>query len=92
MKGKCTTIIIISMLLALGIISSLSLHFAKGQPGTRLPVILIHGYASDAEVWEGWEDRPDSDGILADAVTFQDDPRTVIDLRIYSDSPWILSS
>lgn len=44
-----------------------------------LPVLLIHGYASDASVWNGWLSMLRNDGITAQAVTFSDDLATFID-------------
>jgi triacylglycerol esterase/lipase EstA (alpha/beta hydrolase family) len=35
-----------------------------------LPVLLIHGYASDASVWSKWEDLLKKDGITFYPITF----------------------
>jgi len=78
MKKKHTAIatIVISLLT---VISTSSFPLANGQPRDPLPVLLIHGYASDASVWETWEDLLGNDNIIAQAVTFTDDPMTPID-------------
>lgn len=78
MNEKCITVVIISILLSLGIVSSLPLPLAIGQPETRRPVILIHGYASDAGVWKNWENWLRNDGIIAHAIAFHDNPTTTI--------------
>ena len=35
-----------------------------------LPVLLIHGYASDASIWSKWEDLLKKDGIIFYPITF----------------------
>ncbi|MFL6408396.1 MAG: hypothetical protein ACJ71F_15210 [Nitrososphaeraceae archaeon] len=41
---------------------------------------MIHGYASDASVWETWEELlGKNNNIIAQAVTFNDDPTTDVD-------------
>ena len=50
------------------------LPLAYGQPSEGpLPVLLIHGYASNALVWREWEERLNDRGIPAHAVTFSGD-------------------
>ena len=39
----------------------------------KLPVLLVHGYASDSSVWQKWENLLQNDGITARAVTFSGD-------------------
>ena len=77
MKVKCTAIAILAILL-LTVIATSSFPLASGQPEKRLPVLLIHGYASDASVWETWEQLLSNDDIIFRAVTFADDPRTFV--------------
>jgi pimeloyl-ACP methyl ester carboxylesterase len=78
-KEKHTAIAAIVISLLLTVISTSSFPLANGQPGDALPVLLIHGYASDASVWETWEDLLGNDNIIAQAVTFTDDPATDVD-------------
>ncbi|MDQ6865879.1 MAG: alpha/beta fold hydrolase [Thermoproteota archaeon] len=40
-------------------------------PKKPLPVLLIHGYLSDAAVWNKWQDLLKKDGIPVFAITFQ---------------------
>lgn len=77
MKVKYTVIAILAILL-LTVIATTSFPPANGQPEKRLPVLLIHGYASDASVWETWEQLLSNDDIVFRAVTFADDPRTFV--------------
>jgi pimeloyl-ACP methyl ester carboxylesterase len=79
MKEKYAAIATITILLSLSVIASLPFPLASGQSEGPLPVLLIHGYASGAWVWNIWKDQLKYDGIVADAVTFNDDPRTLID-------------
>jgi pimeloyl-ACP methyl ester carboxylesterase len=59
---------------------SLIVPLVNGQPDDEyLPVLLIHGYASDASVWNNWLVLLGNEGITAHAVTFPDDPTTPID-------------
>lgn len=51
---------------------------AEGQPEGPLPVLLIHGYRSTHQVWDGWVDRLENFGIQTKAVSFEDDPTTSI--------------
>jgi pimeloyl-ACP methyl ester carboxylesterase len=78
MKVKCTAIAILAILL-LTVIATSSFPLANGQqPEKPLPVLLIHGYASDASVWETWEQLLRNDNITFRAVTFADDPGTTL--------------
>ena len=52
---------------------------AQGQSEKPLPVLLIHGYRSNNQVWNEWEDRLENLGIETEAVSFEDDPATAID-------------
>jgi pimeloyl-ACP methyl ester carboxylesterase len=60
---------------------NLIIPLAYSQPDDEqhLPVLLIHGYASDASVWDRWLPMLGNDGITAHGVTFSDDPTTLID-------------
>jgi len=40
-------------------------------PKKSIPVLLIHGYLSDAAVWNKWQDLLKKDGIPVFAITFQ---------------------
>lgn len=51
---------------------------AQDQSEYPLPVLLIHGYRSTNEVWDGWVDRLENIGIEAEAVSFEDDPTTAV--------------
>jgi pimeloyl-ACP methyl ester carboxylesterase len=42
---------------------------ADAQP-EKTPVLLVHGYASDASVWQKWVNLLQNDGIKAHSVTF----------------------
>jgi pimeloyl-ACP methyl ester carboxylesterase len=79
MKEKYIAIATITILLSLSVIASLCFPLASGQSERPLPVLLIHGYASGAWVWQTWKDQLTNDGIIAQAVTFPDDPTTLID-------------
>jgi pimeloyl-ACP methyl ester carboxylesterase len=75
-KHKAIATIVISLL---AVVSTSSFPLANGQPEQQpLPVLLIHGYASDASVWETWEDLLENDDIVAHAITFTDDPTTFV--------------
>jgi|SRR5215216_127393 len=67
----------ISVILPTNYFSS-SPTLAVGQPETPLPVLLIHGYRSTHNVWDGWVDRLGNYGIEAKAVSFQDNPTTAV--------------
>jgi uncharacterized alpha/beta hydrolase family protein len=43
---------------------------ATGGAKERIPVLLIHGYASDVSVWKKWEDLLKKDGIPFYPITF----------------------
>ena len=59
---------------------NLIIPLVHSQPDDEtLPVLLIHGYASDASVWDGWLSMLRNDDIIAHAVTFSDDPTTFVD-------------
>lgn len=49
------------------------LNVAHSQDEKPLPVLLIHGWNSDARVWNDWIDKLNNTGIYAEAVTFGDD-------------------
>ena len=49
--------------------SSVALGYTA--PKKLLPVLLIHGYLSDAAVWNKWQDLLKKDGIPAFPITFQ---------------------
>ena len=40
-------------------------------PKKPLPVLLIHGYLSDASIWNNWQDLLKKDSIPAYPITFQ---------------------
>jgi pimeloyl-ACP methyl ester carboxylesterase len=76
-------LIIVILLLSSSVILStnyfsFSPNLAVGQPEAPLPVLLIHGYRSTHEVWNGWVDRLGDYGIEAKAITFEDDTTTAI--------------
>jgi pimeloyl-ACP methyl ester carboxylesterase len=75
MKEKHLAVTIIIILFSVTIIWSSLLRVANGQNEKPLPVLLIHGYASDASVWGEWEKMLKKDGIKVTAVTFNDDDR-----------------
>lgn len=74
MREKHLAVAIIVILFSLSIIYSSAFLVANGQD-ERLPVLLIHGYASDASVWGEWEKMLKKEGINATAVTFNGDDR-----------------
>lgn len=75
MKEQYTAIATVAILL-LTVFATSNFPLANSQPEQQpLPVLLIHGYFSDASVWETWEELLRNDGITARAVTFSlDDP------------------
>jgi pimeloyl-ACP methyl ester carboxylesterase len=77
-KGKKMMILSVAYLLLLLLSNSQFLPVANAQ-SEKLPVLLIHGYFSNASVWQTWEQLLRNDGIIARAVTFADDPRTFVD-------------
>ena len=40
--------------------------------GIRLPVLLVHGLAEDASIWNKWEELLTNDGISYHTITFQE--------------------
>jgi pimeloyl-ACP methyl ester carboxylesterase len=52
---------------------------AVNAQSEKLPVLLIHGYFSNASVWQTWGQLLRNDGVTARAVTFADNPTTSID-------------
>lgn len=51
------------------------LNTSHSQDEKPLPVLLIHGWNSDASVWNGWIDELNNTGIYAEAVMFgENDP------------------
>jgi uncharacterized alpha/beta hydrolase family protein len=85
-KRKIITIISItalvaSVLMASGVLKLFSASYAQASspsptdnstnaPKQPLPAILIHGYFSDASVWNKWQDLLKKDGIAPYPVTF----------------------
>src|SRR5215212_10737246 len=63
------------------VLSLLNIQFvpAANAQSEKLPLLLIHGYFSNASVWQTWEQLLENDGITARAVTFADDPTSSID-------------
>src|SRR5918912_973988 len=45
-------------------------HTTNAATKKPLPVLLIHGYASDASAWSKWEDLMKKDGITFYPITF----------------------
>lgn len=65
--------ILISLLLLIGYLEPIFNLLIKAQPtdgNSPLPVLLIHGYASDSSVWSEWGDYLSQDGIPYELVTF----------------------
>ena len=71
------SVLLVSLSATTGYFSPL-LPIAEGQPERPLPVLLIHGYRSTHNVWDGWVDQLETVGIQAKAVSFEDDPTTVV--------------
>jgi uncharacterized alpha/beta hydrolase family protein len=69
-------IMIISILLLIINIQIIPASFTSAEPiHTALPVLLIHGYASDASIWNEWKSILNRDQIPYKLVTFaNDDP------------------
>jgi triacylglycerol lipase len=65
------------MLLSSSLIAITSLTIAIGQPESPSPrpVLLIHGYASTASVWNEWKAMLGNEGINSSAITFDEDDR-----------------
>ena len=57
-------------ILLLTVICISFLPIANGQPVRQLPVLLIHGYIENSDVWNDWVEKLKSDGIQPKAVTF----------------------
>jgi pimeloyl-ACP methyl ester carboxylesterase len=74
MKVKLLSVAFILILFSVTIIWNSISPVANGQ-GEKLPVLLIHGYASTASVWGEWVKMLKKDGINATAVTFNGDDR-----------------
>lgn len=74
MKKKHVAVAIMVILFSLNIIWSSVFGDANGQD-ERLPVLLIHAYASDASVWGEWEKMLKKDSINVTAVTFNGNDR-----------------
>jgi pimeloyl-ACP methyl ester carboxylesterase len=82
MKSKYMTLaIVLSLLLPLSALSTTSYFpLANSQPeNEKLPVLLIHGYASDPSVWRSWETSLKTDNITFKAVEFKDYSETKAD-------------
>ena len=45
----------------------------RSNVNSKLPVLLLHGYLSNASVWEKWETAVEKDSIAYKAVTFEND-------------------
>lgn len=45
----------------------------KSEVNSNLPVLLIHGYLSNASVWEKWRPLLENDSLSYKAVTFEND-------------------
>jgi uncharacterized alpha/beta hydrolase family protein len=77
MNKQLMPMVTVSMMIII-IGSGSFLSIANGQLQTTntapikkpLPVLLIHGYASDASVWSKWEDLLKKDGITFYPITF----------------------
>ena len=75
MKSKYTTLaIVLSLFLPLSALSTTSYFpLANCQPeNEKLPVLLIHGYASNSSVWKNWETLLKTDNITFKVVAFKD--------------------
>jgi triacylglycerol lipase len=79
MNKQLTAMVTVSMMIIIIVMGSGSfLSIANGQPQAAntvpikkpLPVLLIHGYASDASVWSKWKDLLKKDGITFYPITF----------------------
>ena len=77
MNKQLTAMVTVSMIIII-MGSGSFLSIANGQSQTTnsapikkpLPVLLIHGYASDASVWSKWEELLNKDGITYYPITF----------------------
>ncbi|MGH9974307.1 MAG: esterase/lipase family protein, partial [Nitrososphaeraceae archaeon] len=73
-----TTCVCLILLSSIGLSISSYKPEAIAQPESSSlprPVLLIHGYASTASVWEEWQDILRNEGINSTAVTFEHDDR-----------------
>lgn len=62
-----------SLLFSIGYFEPNATLIVSAQPTNEdspLPVLLIHGYASDSNVWSEWEDYLSQDGIPYELVTY----------------------
>ena len=67
------TTLIASVILISGLLQQTTVYAqtpSTSDPKQPLPVILIHGYFSDASVWSKWQDLLKKDGIQSYPVTF----------------------
>jgi pimeloyl-ACP methyl ester carboxylesterase len=65
--------ITISLLISIGYSEPNSNLIVRAQPNggdSTIPVLLIHGYASDPSVWNEWEEYLNQDNIPYELVTF----------------------
>ncbi len=65
--------ITVSLLLSIGYLDPNATLIVKAQQtdeNSPLPVLLIHGYASDSSVWSEWEEYLNEDNIPYELVTF----------------------
>ena len=67
-KEKYKLLASITILLLLNAVASLSFSPANAQD--LLPVLLIHGYFSDASVWNKWQELLKKDGVPSYPITF----------------------
>ncbi len=78
MKTNSKISLVTFLLLCLN--SGLLIPFVYSQPADEIyPILLIHGYASDATVWDKWLMELENSGITTQAVTFSDNPATSTD-------------
>jgi triacylglycerol lipase len=79
MNKEIMSMVSVSVMITMIMASGSFLSIANGQSQTAgngavtkrsLPVLLIHGYASDASVWSKWEDLLKKDGITFYSITF----------------------
>lgn len=77
--GTLTAIVTVCIMLlySISLIAISNLPTVIGQPErpSARPVLLIHGYASDASVWGEWEEMLENEGINSSSVTFEEDDR-----------------
>jgi uncharacterized alpha/beta hydrolase family protein len=79
MNKEIMSMVSVSVMIVIIMASGSFLSIANGQSQTAgngaakkrpLPVLLIHGYASDASAWSKWEDLLKKDGITFYPITF----------------------